>query len=213
MIAARQPDVLVLDLKMPGLDGFGVLDRLLERPETRHLPVVVLTGRDLSASERRFLSERSASILEKSKYSGDKLRRLVRDAPATMPARPAAEPDPGVAQGELTSELLTASRGELRRIATDIHNESIKTVMDLGMRLRVLQSTLTDPEQLHMLAELEQTVLWAVARLQEVVVDLAPPAPEGHVLATKFRVARGDAASSTAPETAQSTGDSTLPGE
>ena len=94
MIAARQPDVLVLDLKMPGLDGFGVLDRLLVRPETRDLPVVVLTGRDLSASERRFLSQRSASILEKSKYSGDKLRRLVHDAPSTAAAQPAPQPQP-----------------------------------------------------------------------------------------------------------------------
>ena len=32
MISVRQPDVLVLDLKMPKLDGFGVLERLLERP-------------------------------------------------------------------------------------------------------------------------------------------------------------------------------------
>ena len=50
MIAARRPDVLVLDLAMPQLDGFGVLERLLERAETRQLPVVVLTGRDLTAS-------------------------------------------------------------------------------------------------------------------------------------------------------------------
>ncbi len=44
MIAARPPDVLVLDLAMPKLDGFGVLERLLERAETRQMPVVVLTG-------------------------------------------------------------------------------------------------------------------------------------------------------------------------
>ena len=175
MIAARQPDVVVLDLKMPGLDGFGVLDRLLERPETRDLPVVVLTGRDLSASERRFLSQRSASILEKSKYSGDKLRRLVHDAPATAPVQPAPAQDDDTAQHELTADLFKASRGELERIATDIHNESIPTITDLGMRLKILQRTLTDPAQLTMLAELEHTVLLAIARLQELVVDLAPP--------------------------------------
>jgi signal transduction histidine kinase/DNA-binding response OmpR family regulator len=212
MIAAHQPDVLVLDLKMPGLDGFGVLDRLLESPETRDLPVVVLTGRDLSVSERRFLSERSASLLEKSKYSGDKLRRLVHDAPATTPARPAPAPAAAPLQGELTAELFTASRGELRRIATDIHNESIQTITDLGMRLKILQSTLTDPEQLSMLAELEQTVLLAVARLQEVVFDLAPLATEGQ-LATTFRVLLEDAPSPTAPESGQLTDDSTISGE
>ena len=55
LIATRRPDVLVLDLVMPRLDGFGVLARLIERPETRELPVVVLTARELSESERRFL--------------------------------------------------------------------------------------------------------------------------------------------------------------
>jgi signal transduction histidine kinase/DNA-binding response OmpR family regulator len=212
MIAARQPDVLVLDLKMPGLDGFGVLDRLLESPETRDLPVVVLTGRDLSASERRFLSERSASLLEKSKYSGEKLRRLVHDAPATTPTRPTPGPDAEPAQHALTAELLTASRGELRRIATAIHNESIQTITDLGMRLKILQSALTDPAQLSMLAELEETVVLAVAHLQEVALDLAPSAP-AQGLATAFRVVHEDAPSSKAPaDAAKLPANSTRPG-
>jgi CheY-like chemotaxis protein len=80
MIAVRRPDVLVLDLEMPALDGFGVLERLLERSETRQLPVVVLTGRELTGGERRLLRERKAAVLEKRKYSGDQLRWLVRQA-------------------------------------------------------------------------------------------------------------------------------------
>jgi signal transduction histidine kinase/CheY-like chemotaxis protein len=207
MIAARQPDVLVLDLHMPGLDGFGVLDRLLERPETRHLPVVVLTGRDLSASERRFLSERSAALLEKREYTGDKLRRLVHDAPGT---RTAAAQDPQHEQRELTAELFAASRDELRRIATDIHDESFQAITDLGMRLQILQSTLTDPAQLSMLAELDQTVLSAIARLKELILDLAPP---GHGPATTFRAIFEDAESSTAPAAGRPPDDPALAGE
>jgi CheY-like chemotaxis protein len=96
MIDARAPDVLVLDLVMPGLDGFGVLDRLLERAETRQLPVVVLTGRDLSAAERSLFADRHATVLEKGHYSGDQLRRLVHQAlgrpgaPADGTPRPVA---------------------------------------------------------------------------------------------------------------------------
>ena len=89
MIAVRAPDVLVMDLTMPKLDGFGVLDRLLERADTRQIPVVVLTGRDLTGAERRLLRERNASVLEKRKYSGDQLRWLVRQALGQ-----AAEPAP-----------------------------------------------------------------------------------------------------------------------
>jgi signal transduction histidine kinase/CheY-like chemotaxis protein len=93
MIAVRKPDVLVLDLQMPELDGFAVLDRLLERADTRQLPVVVLTGRELTAGERHLLSERNASVLEKRKYSGDQLRWLVRQALGQE-----AEPQPAAAR-------------------------------------------------------------------------------------------------------------------
>jgi signal transduction histidine kinase/CheY-like chemotaxis protein len=89
MIAVRPPDVLVLDLAMPKLDGFGVLERLLEGVETRQMPVVVLTGRDLTGAERRLLRERKAAVLEKRKYSGDQLRWLVRQALGQEPEQPA----------------------------------------------------------------------------------------------------------------------------
>jgi signal transduction histidine kinase/DNA-binding response OmpR family regulator len=81
MIAAHQPDTLVLDLTRPGLDGFAAIEQLLERPETNGLPVVVLTGRELSTRERTFLAERNAALLEKRAYSGAQLRRLVRHSP------------------------------------------------------------------------------------------------------------------------------------
>jgi CheY-like chemotaxis protein len=76
-IAAEKPDVLILDLMMPGLDGFDVLGRLQESPETRLLPVVVLTARRLTADERQRLNQRTVALLEKSAYSPQELRRLV----------------------------------------------------------------------------------------------------------------------------------------
>jgi CheY-like chemotaxis protein len=104
MIGAQQPDALVLDLGLPGRDGFGTIEQVLERPETRGLPVVVLTGRKLSARERYFLRERNAALLEKAAYSGDQLRRLIhhpRFATSTLAilamhdlAADTARPDP-----------------------------------------------------------------------------------------------------------------------
>jgi CheY-like chemotaxis protein len=114
MIGAHQPDALVLDLGPPESDGFGTIEQVLERPETRGLPVVVLQGRELSARERGFLRERNATLLEKATYSGDQLRRLIhhpRFATSTLailgmqdlaaktgrsdPLTPAPEPDRG----------------------------------------------------------------------------------------------------------------------
>jgi CheY-like chemotaxis protein/two-component sensor histidine kinase len=77
VIGARRPDALVLDLALPGSHGFEDIEQVLEQPETRGLPVVVLTGRELSAGERGFLRARNAALLEKSAYSGEQLRRLI----------------------------------------------------------------------------------------------------------------------------------------
>jgi CheY-like chemotaxis protein/two-component sensor histidine kinase len=79
MIAARPPNALVLDLSQAGLDGFAAIELLLERRETRGLPVVLLAGRELSPREQRFLQERrNVTHLEKRAYSGEELRRLVQ---------------------------------------------------------------------------------------------------------------------------------------
>ncbi len=43
---SAQPELLVLDIAMPGIDGLEVTRRLRQRPETAALPIVLLTGKD-----------------------------------------------------------------------------------------------------------------------------------------------------------------------
>jgi signal transduction histidine kinase/DNA-binding response OmpR family regulator len=81
-IDAERPDAIVLDLAMPELDGFAVLDRLRMHPETSSIPVVVLTARQLTAAERRSLQQGAVALLEKSSYSAHELRSLVERAVA-----------------------------------------------------------------------------------------------------------------------------------
>ena len=48
-------DLAIVDLDMPVMDGFGLIERARARPETRHLPIIVVTGRDdVVAIERAF---------------------------------------------------------------------------------------------------------------------------------------------------------------
>lgn len=58
-VAAGPPDVVVLDVMMPGLDGFEVLRRLRADEATAHLPVILLTARD-TAEDRRAGEEAGA---------------------------------------------------------------------------------------------------------------------------------------------------------
>lgn len=60
------PDLVLLDLMMPEMDGFQFLDRIRDDAARRELPIVVLTAKDLTAEERAFLAERTILVLGKS---------------------------------------------------------------------------------------------------------------------------------------------------
>jgi CheY-like chemotaxis protein len=72
-VAARRPDLLILDLMMPALDGFAVVKRLREQKSTRRIPVLILTVKDLSEDERRILQTGTTKFLTKSYASREAL--------------------------------------------------------------------------------------------------------------------------------------------
>ncbi|SFU34134.1 PAS domain S-box-containing protein [Methylobacterium sp. 174MFSha1.1] len=64
-VGVRKPGLILLDLMMPELDGFGFLRALRDRPDWRDIPVVVLTAKDVTAEDRRRLAGRADRILPK----------------------------------------------------------------------------------------------------------------------------------------------------
>jgi signal transduction histidine kinase/CheY-like chemotaxis protein len=72
-IAAHRPDLIVLDLMMPDVDGFAVLTVLDRDPKTRGIPVIVLTAKDLTRAERDYLNERVQSFLSKGATPAEEL--------------------------------------------------------------------------------------------------------------------------------------------
>jgi type II secretory ATPase GspE/PulE/Tfp pilus assembly ATPase PilB-like protein/ActR/RegA family two-component response regulator len=59
------PDIIVLDLNLPGLDGYGVLSHLRSRPATADIPVVVLTARGDEENEVRVFEHGADDFLSK----------------------------------------------------------------------------------------------------------------------------------------------------
>jgi hypothetical protein len=77
-IAAARPAAILLDLLMPGMDGFEMLDAMQANEAWRAIPVVVVTSKDLEAEDRDRLRGRVTTILEKGSYRREALLSHVR---------------------------------------------------------------------------------------------------------------------------------------
>ena len=66
-------DCVVLDLRLPDMDGFELLDRVKDEPDLRDLPIVVFTGKDLKADEEERLLKVAKSIIIKGVQSPERL--------------------------------------------------------------------------------------------------------------------------------------------
>ncbi len=69
---AALPDAIVLDVRMPDLDGFEVCARLRDHPRTRHIPVIFLTANTASPQRRAAMAALGDAVLSKP-YDGRKL--------------------------------------------------------------------------------------------------------------------------------------------
>jgi PAS domain S-box-containing protein len=64
IIRRQPPDIILLDLVMPRLDGFGLIERLRGSPEHRDIPVVILIAKALAADEVTYLQQRVSKVVQ-----------------------------------------------------------------------------------------------------------------------------------------------------
>ena len=79
-IEKSRPDVVLLDLMMPRLDGFGVIERLRMETETRDLPIIVISAKELTDAESKKLKESVTFVMKKQGFDGESLVREINTA-------------------------------------------------------------------------------------------------------------------------------------
>jgi len=80
-IARRKlPDVILLDLMMPKVSGFDVVEALNAQPDTARIPIVVVTAKHITAEDRATLHGHVATIMDKAEFDAARFMAEVRRA-------------------------------------------------------------------------------------------------------------------------------------
>jgi len=78
-IAEVQPDLVILDLMMPKVDGITLSNKLKSNSKTKHIPIIISTAKDLTEEEHKSLKEIVEDITIKSKGQPLDVLKIVRD--------------------------------------------------------------------------------------------------------------------------------------
>jgi DNA-binding response OmpR family regulator len=87
----RRPDAIMLDLVMPEMDGFQLMEELRRAEAWKSIPVLVMTAKDLSRAERELLDGGVRRILQKGLHSDRELLAELAELLRRAVAAPAGE--------------------------------------------------------------------------------------------------------------------------
>ena len=109
---AALPDVILMDLMLPKISGFDILKRLRAQEDTRRIPVMIFSARDVAADLKQGadlgVTEYSAKALNSPRQMVSRVRTLMARAKRLEPPPTA----PGSLQAALKESILDASRLE-----------------------------------------------------------------------------------------------------
>lgn len=73
LVRRERPDIILLDLMMPGTDGFAVLEAIKADEKMHDVPVIVITAKELTAAERERLSGHIETLMQKGSFTDEEL--------------------------------------------------------------------------------------------------------------------------------------------
>jgi CheY-like chemotaxis protein len=79
------PSLLFLDLLMPGIDGFAVVKRLRSQERWRDLPIVIVSGAEITNGQRKSLNTLTQEFIEKGQFSKEiitsTIKKIIHQSP------------------------------------------------------------------------------------------------------------------------------------
>jgi threonine synthase len=79
IIREINPDLVITDLMMPDVDGFKVIETMRGDERLRHIPIVVVSAKELTAKEKKFLAANTDMMLQKGSFINDEfLESLIK---------------------------------------------------------------------------------------------------------------------------------------
>ncbi|HEY8376681.1 MAG TPA: response regulator [Nannocystis sp.] len=141
LVALFRPQLIFLDLMMPGVDGFEVCTRLKRDPSTMHTEIIAITGYYTEANMERILSAGASACLKKPLDVAEVRRRVIEAFHLRDEPRPEAQPDPR----ENAKVLLVTQNADFRaRVKEELERASppieVKTAQTGADALLVAQA-------------------------------------------------------------------------
>jgi CheY-like chemotaxis protein len=84
MVQSDKPDLILLDLMMPEIDGFAVLEAVKSNPATHDIPVIVVTAKEITAEDRERLNGNMTALYNKGMFTAEQLLADISAALQTM---------------------------------------------------------------------------------------------------------------------------------
>jgi signal transduction histidine kinase len=169
-----RPDVILLDVMMPGMDGFEVCQRIRSMPELAEVPVVLLTALDDHASLLRGLEAGADDFFSK---PIERKELLVRVRTITRLNRYRTLAEQREKLSEMAERLVSAQEEERLRISRELHDDLGQALTTHLLAIRNLQGDLSVPvvTMFESLENIYQQSYEIFVKIRRLAHDLRPP--------------------------------------